>query len=541
MVAANNRYNEDITKRKYMGFAGSMVIISRHWTTYIFYAFLAVLVWVPLPLSSGPAWAKAFFNLLVAGLSLATLTGAWRAAHPLPEVFRLARWPIALWMLYCGWLLWQGYAGYSINVFKSNQQLLLTLSYLQLFVLTLFLVDSRDRVRQLFFTLVACGVFQALYGGLMTLSGVEKIWWIDKTAHRGVATGTFFNRNQLANYLVICLSAGCGLLIAVQQSGAINSWRELFRRLVEWLLSGSGWLRILLAVMVIGVVLTHSRMGNVSLFVSLTFVGLIWLWRNRSSRKRAFVLIGSMLIIDVLIVGSWFGIDKVVERIQSTQADNASEWMDEQLGFGSQAESEQDKPVAGQESVNRESVNQESVNQDSVDQESSGIQLSEKLVAPKRTYKKNRTDVNEWRDEAFPQLVVMAKVYAVTGIGLGNFSTGFFEYNRLKIVQYYNEAHCDYLQFIIEVGMPGFVLLALIVLFCAGCGLTTLWSSQSRLLQGVGFAVSMTTVASLLHAWVDFNFQSVAPSVLFVVMMALGVASRGFPDKPAIRDRVLKS
>lgn len=134
-----------------------------------------------------------------------------------------------------------------------------------------------------------------------------------------MATGTFRNRNHLANYLVMCLAAGCGLLVASQKPRVINTWRQLLRRLVEWLLSGSGWLRLLLAAIVIGVVLTHSRMGNASLFVSLTIVGMVWLWRNHQSWKHALVLVGSLLLVDTLIVGTWFGLDEVVERVQDTR------------------------------------------------------------------------------------------------------------------------------------------------------------------------------------------------------------------------------
>lgn len=56
---------------------------------------------------------------------------------------------------------------------------------MQLFLLTLFLVDSRERLRLLLYVLVGSGVFQALYGGLMALSGVDKIWWIRKSSIAG--------------------------------------------------------------------------------------------------------------------------------------------------------------------------------------------------------------------------------------------------------------------------------------------------------------------------------------------------------------------
>lgn len=80
MLVVDSRYNGRMTVSKYIGFAGSAVSITRHWTTYLFYTYLAVLVWLPLPLASRPQWAVAFFNMWVAGMSLAALAGI--LAHP---------------------------------------------------------------------------------------------------------------------------------------------------------------------------------------------------------------------------------------------------------------------------------------------------------------------------------------------------------------------------------------------------------------------------------------------------------------------------
>lgn len=89
----------------------------------------------------------------------------------------------------------------------------------------------------------------------------------------------------------------------------------------------------------------------------------------------------------------------------------------------------------------------------------------------------------------------------VTGIGLGNFSTGFTEYNRLNIRYFYNEAHCDYLQFVIETGLVGVLLLAFVVLlrrlrrddvmgvsfaFVTGCGFYGQHGSGSQSVTRMG-------------------------------------------------------
>ncbi len=471
----------------------------KHWTHYLFWAYLGLIVWLPLPVASKPLWAEALFNILTAALSLAALAGCYMRQHALPAAFQRARVPLLLFIVYCLWLAIQNLAGLSINPFRSWQQWLLTLSYVQLFAITLLLVDTRERLRLLFFVLVACGVFQSLYGGLMTLSGVEKIWWLDKVDHRQVATGTFANRNQLANYLVICLSAGCGLLIAAQKGQRIGSWRQFWRRTVEWLLSGTGWLRLMLAVIVIGIVLTHSRMGNTSLFVSLTLAGLLWLLSTRKSWKSAMILIGSLLLIDTLIVGTWFGLDRVYERLQTTQVENTTEWLESEIANEAQKQ-----------------------------------EATDTKTAPTTVYTpvlRKETRANELRDEALPDLLAMARAHGTTGIGLGNFSTGFTQYKKVMTRKFYNQAHFDYLQFVIETGVPGFLLLGTIVLYCYACGLLALFRRHSRLLQGAGFAVTMGVTAGLMHAWVEYNFQITANAATFIVLLAIGIIALSLPDK----------
>ena len=64
------------------------------------------------------------------------------------------------------------------------------------FFLTLALVNSRDRLKTLLQVLVFSGTFQAAYGALMVLSGLELGFFVEKYVGQGVATGTFVNRNH---------------------------------------------------------------------------------------------------------------------------------------------------------------------------------------------------------------------------------------------------------------------------------------------------------------------------------------------------------
>jgi O-antigen ligase len=75
--------------------------------------------------------------------------------------------------------------------------------------------------------------------------------------------------------------------------------------------------------MVIGLMLTHSCMGNAAFFINLTAVGTFYLLVVRRITYSSLIFFASLLVIDMLVVGNFFGIEKVAERLQETSAETA--------------------------------------------------------------------------------------------------------------------------------------------------------------------------------------------------------------------------
>lgn len=152
----------------------------------------------------------------------------------------------------------------TLDIRASIVTWLKSFAYVLLFALTLLLVDSTHRLKILIYALIFSGIVQAIYGSLSVAF-----------AGSGVATGTFVNRNHYAAYLVLCLAIGIGLLISWSAEQQQNrSWRRWLRDIAKLVLSPKAPLRIFLAIMVIALVLTHSRMGNTSFFwLSLSWGG----------------------------------------------------------------------------------------------------------------------------------------------------------------------------------------------------------------------------------------------------------------------------
>jgi O-antigen ligase len=116
----------------------------------------------------------------------------------------------------------------------------------------------------------------------------------------------------------MCLSVGIGLLIAHLGEASGGSWRARLRAFIHWILSPKMLLRLMLVLMVIALVLSRSRMGNSSFFIAMLAAGVIALLLSRYATRSVTILLISLIIIDIFIVGTWFGLEQVKQRIEET-------------------------------------------------------------------------------------------------------------------------------------------------------------------------------------------------------------------------------
>ena len=333
------------------------------------YAFLILLLWAPLPLASNRLWSSQLLVLLFAILSVVVCiallkhakSGARLNTVALSPAVRAAKWPIMVLLAIQFIVLFQHLhfvsgvlieaispvsffacnqvqqligttpSCYSASVASefSYQYFLLGSAYTMVFVLALQLINSTQRLRQFAYSVVLMGVFQAAYGTFSVLADFRYLFLVEKLSSVANATGTFMNRNHLAGYLGLALSLGTGLLL-VQLKGAKfqQSWREQLRDFISLILSEKFRLRLFLAVMVVGLVMTRSRGGNLAFFSALSCVAVFYLWqdwRKRSAKgqarinKNALIFFISLFLIDTYIVGQWFGFEKLKQRIQNTE------------------------------------------------------------------------------------------------------------------------------------------------------------------------------------------------------------------------------
>ncbi len=459
---------------------------------WIFIGLQVLLLWAPLPIGSNRTWAV---GPLLAGviLLLAGSVLAWR--HHAPHaVSRLARfkWPLSLlgsmlmlaWFQTCrlpaSWVatlsplaaaaqMPDQWMTLSLDVFQSRNMATLTFIYFAIFLVTLLTVRDGLRLERVAQALVLSGVLQAVLGAvLFSTQASYRLFFTDISHTRLI--GSFVNPNHAAGYLWMCLSVGIGLMLArLGGASARNaSWKSRLMAAIEFTLSSKMRLRLLLVVIVIALVLTRSRMGNAAFFSAMLIIGFTAMVLARKTAPKTMALIASLVVIDVLVVGTWVGLERVVDRIQETE-------------------------MTVSEGGKSESV--------------------------------------EARTEAARTALGIVNDFPLFGTGGGSFYNVFLSYRTPDYgYSYIDHTHNDFVEIAADYGLLGLAILGALVALTLWTVLVILARRRSNLPRGIAFGVAMGIVALLIHSTVDFNMQIPSNALTMVVILALGWVANALPS-----------
>lgn len=423
--------------------------ISKQWLAL---SICLIIVLAPIPYGANREWASALMYTSTFAVALVWSTSLLFFPRPLSAGVLASRPALAVLFLLQAWIgvqmLW------SVDQAATFSYLLLGLCYSFLFLISLDVFSTRQRAQWLFAAIVVSGTIQGFLGAFMVLSGTEWNAFGEKEHYRGVATGTFINRNHLAGMLEISLAASIGWVFALRKSDKF-SWHGL----VELLQSPKVLIRVAMVIMVIALIMTRSRMGNVAFFFSLMVSGILFIAFVPKNRLRNTLVLISILAIDILIAGQYFGLEQLANRIQATQF--TTEVVD-------------------------------------------GRTITE----------------NEQRDNVSEYALKTAERYSPKGSGAGTFEVVFPQDESSELNTHFDHAHNDYLQTWIELGIPGAILMLLfgsITLLRAAYVMSV---SKSSFQTGCSLAALIGVTAIAIHSFSDFNLQIPANAMLLTVLCA---------------------
>jgi O-antigen ligase len=429
-------------------------------------AICCALIWLPLPLGSNRPWSTGLVIVIISAIGFVWAIRRCKQATKNSTALTKAKPAIIALVTVQLLVAVQYFGGLSLAPSETFNHLLLGSAYTLLFILVLDLFTTRKSINLLLGTVVISGTFQAFYGSTMALSGLDWSFFATKEYMQGLATGTFVNRNHLAGYLEIAAACGIGLLLALRDHRALS-----LKSIIEWISGPKALIRIALAIMVIGLVMTRSRMGNIAFVSSLLITGAILAVATPKYRLRLAIILASLLIIDLFIVSQFFGLDELQQRLVNTQID--------------------DKVISGEVTV-KQNVN---------------------------------------RDEVLDYSVILLKQHALLGSGAGSFEVIFPSVAGPDITHHFEHAHNDYIQFVIEYGIAASAALIFFVLHTFYHGTKALCLTNSTYRSGIGFACVMGLTAIGIHSLADFNLQIPANAATVLVIASLGLLAR-FHTRP---------
>jgi len=453
----------------------------------LFFFFLLVLVWAPIPIGSNRPWSMAILEF-----GILCVVGLWCLGYmlkpfELPRAARCAYVPLFLltaWVSYplvqmmplpASWVsiltlgvenpygglfpgTGDGIAYLSVDRSATFAGFLWQASLLAMFFCVLVLVTTVRRVRVLMTVVFLVGFVQALYGLLVYFQGEHIGLWHPGHA-KGTVSGTYVNQNHFAGLMELTIPAGLGLLLYTGRDwrGTAGSTRILPSTLA-FLAGQSGILLFCTLVMTAALILTTSRGGVGALAIGIA-VAVILAVAKRGFRTRELTL-GLAMVVLVVSALAWIGPGRFVEKVES----------------------------AG--------------------------------LASKR---------GDLRDTSY-QIVNDRPLF---GTGIGTYRWIFPAYKDDRFGgNFYEHAHNDFLETLGEQGFIGFVLLASGVVIVLARIVWAFGRTRDPLMRGALFASISGTVALLVHGLVDFNLHIPANAVYFVVLLGIGVIAsemRGAP------------
>lgn len=289
-------------------------IISR----VIFVLICATLIWVPIPLGSNRPWAWNLLQILIGSAFILHLLYCWTTNNALlvARRFWLALTPLVLLLL---WLVLQHLQILpTVDAYQTGVMATKTLFFILWCSLLLNYCEGHKRIRLLAISIVISGTLQAFYGVVIQLANFDISPIIGM--NEGVrARGSFVYQNHFANYLALSLAVAIGLLLSQLSSDRTHrTWRQILRDVLGTMLSSKMVLRLAMIMMVIGLVMSRSRMGNAAFFTALIAVALLALWLYKRPPALLKPLVISILVLDMLLVSSMFGLEKLQQRFEDT-------------------------------------------------------------------------------------------------------------------------------------------------------------------------------------------------------------------------------
>ncbi len=178
-------------------------------------------------------------------------------------------------------------------------------------------LNSKKRIEIVVFVILLTGCFETLYGIIQSYSGANHIWWYQTGS---TLCGTYINRNHYAGFMEMCVVLsvcyGCTLLNEekfIKQHNLNYSFRLKILNFISNERQINKRIFILFCGVItgIGLVLSASRGGIISVFSALILMLLMFVF-TKSNRRKSFIIL--ILFVVTAVYSLHIGIDHTIKR-----------------------------------------------------------------------------------------------------------------------------------------------------------------------------------------------------------------------------------
>ena len=124
--------------------------------------------------------------------------------------------------------------------------------------------------------------------------------------------------------------------------------------------------------------------------------------------------------------------------------------------------------------------------------------------------------------------------HPIVGTGFGTFAVVYPSVQTAFLNNVVDHAHCDYLEIISELGLPGGIALFGAIFWVLGLTIRRCRRSGREEDKVIAFGCLGSTVAILLHSLADFNLYIPANALVFVIILALAWSNTGREARPGV-------
>jgi len=259
------------------------------------------------------------FTRLTWGLGLFAVVVFW--AWLQTQSFVPASWLHPLWKEAASTLRMPLGGAVAISPEDSFDGLTRLVTYIAVGLIAYVLGQDPSRARRLVQALWLSGAAICVYGLVVYIFGNHKILWFDKWAYQDDLTATFVNRNHFAVYADLVLTCGVALII--------QSWRETIQTkkqsaraqaLRDWLQKEGGPKALLLALVFIGIVLSHSRAGFVLAIIGPGSYVLFYQLYLKAWRRAIVTALSAFVILALMLLAAWHYSDRFARLLNDYSA-----------------------------------------------------------------------------------------------------------------------------------------------------------------------------------------------------------------------------